>query len=79
MRISPLVSRAAIASVLFISPLISAQYTPGASFFNGNGAPGAGQYQLVDDYEGASSFFDKFSFYSVSIRLGCQENQANLK
>lgn len=67
MRTSPLVSRVAIASVLFISPLVSAQYTPGAAFFNGNGAPGAAQYQLVDDYEGASTFFDKFSFYSVSV------------
>ncbi|KAK5172231.1 uncharacterized protein LTR77_003869 [Saxophila tyrrhenica] len=63
MRTSPLVSRAAFACYLSIRSLVSAQYLPGASFFDGNGAPSAAPYELVDDYEG-TTFFDKFSFYS---------------
>lgn len=41
----------------------TAQSIPGASFFLGNGVPGAGSYQLIDDYEPAI-FFNKFNFYS---------------
>lgn len=49
---------------LSLSSFVSSQSIPGASLFVGNGAPGAGTYQLVDDYEPAE-FFNKFNFYSV--------------
>lgn len=62
---SPLVSRKGIAVSFSLLSCVSAQSVPGASFFFGGGAPGAAQYQLVDDYE-PSTFFDKFNFYSVS-------------
>lgn len=63
---SPLVSTTTSAFSLTLLSSVSAQSIPGASYFFGNGAPGAGQYQLVDDYEGSSTFFDKFNYYSVS-------------
>lgn len=64
MRSSPFVSRTSIANgALTLLSLASAQSIPGAAFFSGNGAPGAGAYQLIDDYE-PSIFFNKFNFYS---------------
>ena len=63
---SPLFSRTGIAISLSLLSLVSAQSIPGASFFSGNGAPGAGTYQLVDGYEGSGRFFDKFNYYSAS-------------
>lgn len=50
--------------ILSLLSVVSAQSIPGASFLTGNGAPGAGAYQLVDDYE-PSIFFEKFNFYNV--------------
>lgn len=71
---SPLVSRSCVAFSLYLVSLAYAQSIPGASFFQGNGAPGAGQYQLVDNYDGSSGFFTKFNYYSVSNSCdGCEE------
>lgn len=70
----PLFSRTSTAFSLYFLPLASAQSIPGASFLLGNGAPGAGQYNLVDDYEGSSDFFSKFNYYSVS-RTGRQRDE----
>ena len=53
-----------VLAVLSFLAFASAQSIPGASFFNGTGAPGAGPYQLVDNYE-PSIFFNKFNYYSV--------------
>ena len=61
MRSSPLFSRTGILTLLVSS--ITAQSVPGATFYSGNGATGAGPYQLIDDYE-PSIFFSKFNFYS---------------
>lgn len=61
---SSLVSRRHAALVLSFLSSASAQSAPGASLFLGNGAPGAGQYQLVDNYDGATTFFDKWNYYS---------------
>ncbi|KAK5743976.1 hypothetical protein LTR17_002314 [Elasticomyces elasticus] len=64
MRSSPLFSGTSIFCALsFFSTTSTAQSVPGASLFTGNGAPGAGPYQLVDGYE-PSVFFNKFQFYS---------------
>ncbi|KAK5133280.1 hypothetical protein LTR08_008014 [Meristemomyces frigidus] len=63
MRSSPLLPRTSVAITLSFIAFASAQSIPGASLFSGNGAPGAGAYQLVDAYE-PSIFFDKFNFYS---------------
>ncbi|KAK4550137.1 hypothetical protein LTR36_003104 [Oleoguttula mirabilis] len=60
---SPLFSGTTIASILTFLSLASTQSIPGATFFSGNGATGAGAYELVDDYE-PSLFFTKFNFYS---------------
>lgn len=56
-------SHAGACIFLLIPALVQAQSIPGASFFNGNGIPYAGAYQLIDDYEPAV-FFNKFNFYS---------------
>ncbi|KAK5725076.1 hypothetical protein LTR17_013275 [Elasticomyces elasticus] len=65
MRSSPLFSGTSIFCALSLfSTTSTAQSVPGASLFTGNGAPGAGPYQLVDGYE-PSVFFNKFNFYSV--------------
>ena len=61
---SPLVSRSHIALVLSLLSSTSAQSIPGASYFVGNGAVGAGQYHLIDNYDGSSTFFNKFNYYS---------------
>ncbi|KAK3639348.1 hypothetical protein LTR56_012516 [Elasticomyces elasticus] len=64
MRSSPLFSGTSIFCALSLfSTTSTAQSVPGASLFTGNGAPGAGPYQLVDGYE-PSVFFNKFQFYS---------------
>lgn len=63
---APIFSRTRIAFILYFFSLAYGQSIPGASFLLGNGAPGAGQYHLVDDYEGSSGFFNKFNYYSVS-------------
>ncbi|KAK0919293.1 hypothetical protein LTR91_015016 [Friedmanniomyces endolithicus] len=60
---SSLFSGTAIVCALSFFSSVQAQSIPGATLFSGNGAPGAGPYQLVDDYESAV-FFDKFNFYS---------------
>ncbi|KAK0906142.1 hypothetical protein LTR91_008630 [Friedmanniomyces endolithicus] len=60
---SSLVPGTSIVCALSFLSSIQAQSIPGATLFSGNGAPGAGPYQLVDDYESAV-FFDKFNFYS---------------
>ncbi|KAK5120356.1 hypothetical protein LTR85_006295 [Meristemomyces frigidus] len=60
---SPLFSGTGAACILFFLSSATAQYIPGASLFTGNGAPGAGAYQLVDNYQ-PSGFFNKFTFYS---------------
>ncbi|QIW95440.1 hypothetical protein AMS68_000958 [Peltaster fructicola] len=59
----PPVAMASLLHMLSLSALVSAQSIPGASFFSGNGVPGAGTYQLIDDYQ-PSIFFNKFNFYS---------------
>ena len=64
MRFPLLLIRTRIAILLSFLTFASAQSIPGATFFNGTGAPGAGPYQLVDNYE-PSIFFNKFNFYSV--------------
>jgi hypothetical protein len=63
MRPSPFFSRTSIASFLSLVPLITAQSIGGGVFRNGNGAPGAAPYQLVDEYTPAS-FFDQFNFFT---------------
>jgi len=63
---SSLVPGTSIVCALSFLSSIQAQSIPGATLFSGNGAPGAGPYQLVDDYESAV-FFDKFNFYSVGL------------
>ena len=63
MRPSPFFSRTSIASLLSLLPLITAQSIGGGVFRNGNGAPGAAPYRLVDEYTPAT-FFDNFNFYT---------------
>lgn len=63
MRPSPFFSRTSIASFLSLLPLITAQSIGGGAFRNGNGAPGAAPYRLVDEYSPAT-FFDNFNFYT---------------
>jgi hypothetical protein len=63
MRSSPFFSRTSIISVLSLLPIATAQSVGGGAFRNGNGAPGAAPYQLVDDYSPAT-FFDQFNFYT---------------
>ncbi|GAB7334265.1 hypothetical protein MBLNU13_g06303t1 [Cladosporium sp. NU13] len=63
MRPSPFFSRTSIASFLSLLPLVTAQSVGGGVFRNGNGAPGAAPYQLVDDYSPAT-FFDNFNFFT---------------
>lgn len=62
-----LISRNGITFLFCFLHAAIAQTVPGASFFAGNGAPGAGAYALVDDYE-PSVFFNKFYFDNVSVR-----------
>ena len=79
MRSSPFISRNSIAFTLSLLSSVFAQSIPGSSMFSGNGAPGAGPYQLVDDYEGSSStFFNKFNYYSVSHLLARFERSSDL-
>ncbi|KAF2717420.1 glycoside hydrolase family 16 protein, partial [Polychaeton citri CBS 116435] len=42
---------------------VNCQSVPGATYFKGNGAPGAGKYRLIDDFP-PSLFFNKFNFYN---------------
>jgi hypothetical protein len=63
MRPSPFFSRTSIASFLSLLPLVTAQSVGGGVFRNGNGAPGAAPYRLVDDYSPAT-FFDNFNFFT---------------
>lgn len=63
MRPSPFFSRTSIASFLSLLPLVTTQSVGGGIFRNGNGAPGAAPYQLVDDYSPAT-FFDNFNFFT---------------
>lgn len=63
MRSSPLFSRTSIATFLSLFPAIHAQSAPGGTYFGGNGAPGAGAYELIDDYR-PDILLDKFNFYS---------------
>ena len=63
MRPSPFFSRTSIASLLSLLPLATAQSVGGGVFRNGNGAPGAAPYRLVDDYSPAT-FFDQFNFFT---------------
>jgi hypothetical protein len=62
MRSSPFFSRTSVASVLSLLPFAIAQ-SAGGIFHNGNGAPGAAPYQLVDEYAPAG-FFDNFNFFT---------------
>ena len=59
----------AVLLFLCLLPVVRGQSVNGASFYHGNGAPGAGIYSLIDYYNGASDFFDMFNYYSVS--MGC--------
>jgi hypothetical protein len=63
MRSSPFFSRTSIVSVLSLLPLTIPQSPGGGVFRNGNGAPGAAPYQLVDEYSPAN-FFDQFNFFT---------------
>ncbi len=63
---SPLFSRVNVACLFFLLSSVYAQFAPGGLFLAGNGAPGAGSYALVDDYEGSSgNFFGKFVYDDV--------------
>jgi len=66
MRFSPFISSISVISFFSFLSFVYAQSIPGGTFFNGPGAPAAGPYQLVDDYE-PSTFFNKFNFYSVCM------------
>lgn len=63
MRLSPFLSRSSIASFLSLFHIANAQGGPGGTFYNGNGATGAGPYSLIDEYQPAT-FFDKFQFFT---------------
>lgn len=63
MRPPSLLSRSSIAGFFSLLQIAKSQSAPGGEFFNGNGAPGAGVYTMVDDYQ-PSFFFDKFEFFT---------------
>ncbi|OQO00474.1 hypothetical protein B0A48_13823 [Cryoendolithus antarcticus] len=63
MRSSPLVSRIAVSLLPAFFLPTNAQSVPGGAYYPGNGAPAAGAYKLIDDYNPAI-FFNKFVFYN---------------
>lgn len=63
MRSLPIVSRTSILTFISLFSGVSGQAYPGGTYYGGNGAPGAGVYGLIDDYQ-PSIFFDKFTFYT---------------
>lgn len=78
MSSSPLVSGTKVLEILSFISFAVAQSIPGAAFLKGNGAPGAGAYQLVDNYT-PDVFFTKFNFYSVRLFETTSTAEADLQ
>lgn len=58
----PCTFRAVLSLLLSYLSFTIAQTIPGAKLLQGNGAPGAAPYELVDEYS-ADVFFSKFNYY----------------